>query len=434
LVLSVPHAALADAPGTPALRKVGTGETEGAKSEGIHEIAEKVSALRGLPLKKEITEKRLSKDQITRRLHERIAEEYDAAELDGEERAFKRLGLLPAALDYRDTVVRLLTEQIAGFYDPKTHELYIADWIETDAQRVVLAHEILHALQDQSFDLSTFIKPIKDNGDEQLARQALVEGDGTALMIEFMLKEQGHDADPWANETLLSMLSSPDTMAGMKELDEAPLFLRDSLMFPYTGGLRLIASIRRHHPWRAVDVLFGRPPASTEQVLHPEKYQANEKPVRVPTAAFPPMKGFRILYQNVVGELMWDVFFRQHSVTEARAKVAAAGWGGDRVVVYAPTDEDGKGLSELIAVGLVAWDAEADAVEAFAALGDALSSLTAAATPNEKRATFVSYADPTGDVAFVERRGARTVFVVGAPAGGVDRIRKDVWATWKAKP
>src|SRR5262249_31954698 len=149
-------------------------------------LAKTVSRIRGLPQKKPIARGVMTREEITKRLLDRIGQEYAAEDIAGEERAMKRLGLIPADADYKDLVIRLLTEQVAGFYDPYAKQLYIADWIGDDLQKIVLAHEIDHALQDQNFGLEKFMKPDRDNDDAQLARQALVEGDGVALMIEYM--------------------------------------------------------------------------------------------------------------------------------------------------------------------------------------------------------------------------------------------------------
>ena len=112
------------------------------------------------------------------------------------------MGLLPSDADYEKLLFDLLTEQVAGFYDPYTQTLYIADWLPLEMQRPALAHEIEHALQDQHFDLKQFSQPLKEDGDRQLARAALVEGDGTALMLEFVASSHGPrprpDARRWS--------------------------------------------------------------------------------------------------------------------------------------------------------------------------------------------------------------------------------------------
>ncbi len=389
-------------------------------------IAKVVSSLRGLPVKKKIPRGVMSQAEIEKRLIARLDQDYGPGELAAEEKTLKRLRLLPADLDYKKEILALLTEQIAGFYDPSVKQLYIADWIETGMQRMVMAHEIDHALQDQSFDLDRFTKPDRDNGDAQLARQALVEGDGVALMIEFMMRELGQKNDPWADDTIVNAMAAATGLTGAAEFDKAPLFLKETLLFPYKEGLRLIADERRLHPWSEVDAMFARPPASTEQVMHPEKYRASERPVPVKHAALPALKGWSSIYVNVLGELMFGVLLRQHGVDEAVARRAAAGWGGDRLVVY----EQGDART---AVDLSAWDAEADAVEAAAALIDALPSLAGGDGYLEKGPQYAAAAGPGGEVSFVERKGGKVLLVVGAKGELAPRLRTEVWARWRVK-
>jgi hypothetical protein len=274
------------------------------------DLADRVAKLRGLPVKKALARGIMSRAQIEARVKLRLEEEYAAVEIAEEERAMKRLGLFPAEKDYKAVVLELLGDQIAGFYDPEVRELYIADWIDVDFQRMVMAHEIAHALQDQTYDLRTFVKPLKDNSDQQLARQALVEGDGIAVMIELVFREGGSKGDPWASPAALDLMRrSLESGDDRGALARAPLLLRDWLLFPYVGGMGLIAEARRLHPWSRVDEMYRRPPTSTEQVLHPRKYFAGEGPVPVRPVVLPSLKGWKVAYSNVLGELLFSVLF-----------------------------------------------------------------------------------------------------------------------------
>ena len=158
-------------------------------------IANDVARLRGLKRKKPIERGVMNKDEIRDRLVKRVDEEYTAEELRAEELALKRLGMLPKGADYKQLVIDLFTEEIAGFYDPKDGKLYIAraQVGENTLNDLLMAHEIDHALQDQHFKLRKFLKPNKREGDASVARQALIEGDGTALMFEFMMDKMGMD-------------------------------------------------------------------------------------------------------------------------------------------------------------------------------------------------------------------------------------------------
>jgi hypothetical protein len=378
------------------------------------EIARTVSEQRKLPIKRPIARGVMSKPDILARLVQRIDEDYAPAEIVAEQLALKRLGLLPRDADYRRMVLDLLTEQVVGFYDPQVRELYIADWADPGMQRLVMAHEIGHALQDQSFDLKRFTRPNRENGDEQLAHQALVEGDGVALMIEFMFREMGQKADPWADDTIVNAMSATAGVAGGALFDKAPLFLRETLLFPYTGGVRFIAASRRTRPWSAIDAMFARPPASTEQVLHPTKYDANEKPVVVKATTPPSLRRWKKLYTNVVGELLFSVFLREHGARRADADRAAAGWGGDRLQLFGPSESPE--LDDVVLIDCSFWDSETDAAEAEEALAAALRE--------------GSFDDAEGKTSSVERRGKRVLLVIGQPAA-LPRLRDEIWKTWR---
>jgi hypothetical protein len=391
-------------------------------------IAATVAKIRGLELKKPIARGIMSREQIEKRVLERIGEEYGGDELAAEARAAKKLGLLPMDADYQGVVVGLLTEQIAGFYDPVVKELYLADWIAVSEQRIVMAHEICHALQDQHFDLVKFVKPIKDNADAQLARQALVEGDGVALMVEFMFREMKVKLDPWADDTIVNQMSNMGSMPGMEKFEKAPPFLKDGLMFPYVEGLRLVAFTRRHHPWSRVDDMFKKPPESTEQVMHPEKYFAGEKPVAIKAPAVKSLKKWKVVYSNVLGELGWGSWLRTHGVKPERAKDAAAGWGGDRYVVLAPPGDDGKDVEATVLVLVSVWDADADADEAWDGARDAVSGLVGGAPPASEKADELAVWDlPGGKRAWVERqKNKRVVVVLGVPKDLAEKVRKEI--------
>jgi hypothetical protein len=392
-------------------------------------IAATVSAIRGLPVKKPIARGVMGKPEIEKRLKEKLDEDFLPGELAGEEVALKRLGLIPVDMSYRQEIVDLLTEQIAGFYDPAVHELYIADWMEADLQRMVMAHEIDHALQDQRYDLERFMKGEHDNTDAQLARQAVAEGDGIAVMMEFKLREMGMQVDPWADDSVVNLMSSITGLTGAPQFDKAPLYLRETVLFPYREGLRLIASSRRTHPWSDVDGMYARPPSSSEQVIHPEKYRANERPIGVKAAPLAALKEWKAPYLNVLGELALRVLFEQHGLVKERAERAAAGWGGDRLAVY----QSGQSAGASLAIDLSVWDAEADALEAFEALADILPALAVGAPGQytERGPLFVAAAGNDGTVSQVERKGSRVLLVVGAPAALAPRVRAEAWAKWK---
>src|SRR5689334_13114506 len=205
------------------------------------EIARQVSGLRGLSLMKPLQRGVLSRDEIGSKLKERIGKEYTPEEVRAEARVLKRLGLLPPDVDYEKLLLDLLMEQVAGFYDPFAAKLYIADWLPLEMQRPALAHEIEHALQDQHFDLKKFATPIKDDGDRQLGHSALVEGDATAVMLEFQAQSMGLPPDQLGE--LIAQMGKQllsGSFGNTPQFDKAPAFVRETLMFPYLTGLLFV--------------------------------------------------------------------------------------------------------------------------------------------------------------------------------------------------
>jgi len=391
------------------------------------DITRQVAALRGLPPKATLQRGVLTRSEIGAKLKERLDKEYTPDEVRSEARVLKRLGLLPADADYGKLLLDLLMEQVAGFYDPFAGKLYIADWLPLEMQRPAMAHEIEHALQDQYFDLKRFAQPIKDDGDRQLARSALVEGDGTMVMLEFQVQamsgmvssEQLSDVIAAMGKQLLSSSALNDTPL----FKAAPPFLKETLMFPYLAGLNFIAQLKRAQPWTRIDDVWRAPPSTSEQVLHPEKYLAKEPAVAITAAPIAALGARKELRRDVLGELELKVLFAE-ALPEAEAEKAAAGWGGDRLVAFA---DPAASAAPPTVVSLSAWDSETDAREAEAAAKRLVEKLVgkplAAATGR--------VADPNGDEWSVERRGDKLLVLFGAPAGTGAAVAADVWKSWK---
>ncbi|MGE3545035.1 MAG: hypothetical protein AB7L28_13935, partial [Kofleriaceae bacterium] len=319
------------------------------------------------------------------------------------------------------------TAPVAGSNAPSTNTLTHSTSAGDDPvwAEMVLAHEIDHALQDQAFDLRKF-EAIPDGEDDALlARRALVEGDGIALMLEIMLKRNGSPA-PWSNpmvaDAIVKTMALP-TGEGDR-LDAAPLAIREAMVFPYRAGFSFVAALRRRQPWSAVDAAFARPPRSTEQILHPERYFAGDQPV--PIQITPPiaLRGFSQLHTTVWGELGFDLFLRSHGIDEATAAQAAAGWGGDRVIVLArPGDPRPE---RAVAIARTEWDTEVDAIEAAEAVGHVLDRFVVGATLNATQ-TSTRWMAIDGTVSWIERKGPSLVVVLGAPLWAADALAAEIW-------
>jgi hypothetical protein len=401
-------------------------------------IAGKVAAVRGLKLKRPIAKGVVTDEQLRARILTRMDEDSPPAERAIEAAVAKRWGLVPWDTDLDKLVIDLLTEQIAGFYDPRERKLYIASARESDPAwaDMVMAHEIDHALQDQHFDLDPWMKAVEDDADASAARSALVEGDGVALMIEYALAEQGKPP-PWGEDLIvrLMMASMQGAVAGGgtgQLFDRAPLALREQMIFPYQAGVGFVAALRKTQPWKKIDDVFTRrPPVSTEQVMHPELYLADQRPDVIVDAPPPASSGLVKLHAAVWGEAGWGTFLRAHGVATETSQSAAAGWGGDRVVLVGPAD--GAAHPErTTALALITWDSEADALEAWDALGKALDAMVTGAGLATTGAEL-RWIDAEGRITAAERKGDRIAIVVGAPLFQWRGLLAGAW-TWKVKP
>lgn len=395
-------------------------------------IAKQVAKQRGLPLKKKIEQEVVSRDELRARLVTLAADHETQADTRAEGLALARWGMIPPGTDYLQLMIDLLTDQIAGYYDPDTKKLTIAKAAADDPAwaELVLAHEIGHALQDQTFDLDAFEHLPDDEGDAALARQALVEGDGVALMIELALSGKKLPI-PWSDPSVARELERAMSLPSDDELDRAPLAVREALLFPYRAGFSFVAALRRDQPWSAVNAAFKRPPRSTEQILHPDKYAADEKPVAVTIQIPPSLADYKVAHSTVWGELGFSLFARAQSLDEQMASLAAEGWHGDRVVTLTKADDPRP--SRAVGLARFEWDSEPDAIEAHDAAVRALDTAIIGGTA-EHTDTRTRWLAVDGTASLVERRGTSIVIAHGVPARLLDAVQAELWTATSAAP
>ena len=388
-------------------------------------VAKEVAKIRGLPLKKPIPNEVVDRAELRRRLLAMAGEDKTKAETAAERLALARWGLIPLATDYEAMLIDLLTEQIAGYYDPDTKKLTISKSAGDDPQwaELVLAHEIDHGLQDQAFDLKKFENVDAIEGDSAAARRALVEGDGIALMIEVMLSRQGV-AVPWSDPQVAESIEKSMAVPGDEGIDKAPLAIREAMLFPYRAGFSFVAALRRRQPWAAVDAAFARPPKSTEQIIHPERYFADDPPVPIEIDPPAALRGYAIAHSTVWGELGFSSFLRSHGVDPATAGIAADGWGGDRAIVLARPGEIRP--ERAVAIARTEWDSEPDAIEAHEAAVKALDAAVPG-TAFDQAPARTRWLGVDGTVSWVERKGSSVVIVHGAPVWAAHSLGEEIW-------
>jgi len=299
----------------------------------VDQILQFASKDTGLPIKKEVKRRLTSRDEVVAYLEETMAEDKDAQRLRRSELVLKKFGLLPRDFDLQSFLVTLLREQVAGYYDMKTKTVNLLDWIEVEQQRPVLAHELTHALQDQSFGLEKWMKAGNTDLEEKKqptatdiqndeiseARQAVIEGQAMVVLVDYMLAPTGQ-----------SILASPQIANALKEgmlvgtadsveFKNAPIFLKEELTFPYRYGLDFEAELLRSGgKEKAFAATLGNPPRTTRQIMEPKTYLAGEslEPMRLPDFQRD-FKNYERFDVGAIGEFDVAILVDQYAGAEA---------------------------------------------------------------------------------------------------------------------
>src|ERR1700682_2964199 len=296
------------------------------------EVLAQMSHITGLKLRTPVKKTLRSREEIRAYVISEMNEDKQPAERYASARSAEAFGLLPKGFDFDNFMIELLTEQIAGLYDPKAHEFYIADWIPAEDQRMVMAHELTHALEDKHFQIKAWVKAAKPNDDAELAREAVLEGSAMAAMIDYLLKGTGHSV---ADLPAIDPSIFAGDMSKSPKLQEDPQFLKDAMIFPYCGGWPFSAAILKPAGWNGLSAVFAKPPLSTQQIMHPALYKSGKVPAQVTIPSFEKLLGadWTKIDENVMGEFGWKEILKQF-LGEERAAPLAAAWGGDRYVLY----------------------------------------------------------------------------------------------------
>ena len=379
----------ATAPPVAASPKVDNAEFAAAADE----VLQQVSEITGLKLLTPVKKTLRSRDEIRAYVLREMDDEKNPTERYGEERSAEAFGLIPKGFDLDHFMVDLLTEQIAGLYDPKAREFYVADWIPLDDQRMVMAHELTHALQDQHFQIETWVKAARPNDDAELAREAVLEGSAMAAMIDYLLKGMGRSV-----ENLPEF--DPSVFAGdlskTPKLEAAPQFLKDALVFPYFSGLTFSAAILRTSQWTGVSAVFANPPVSTQQIMHPSLYKSGKLSASVTIPSLEKLLGsdWVKIDENVMGEFGWKEILKQFLGEDTAVPLAAA-WDGDRYALY-----EQKQNKRLILVARLRLDSEDQAGHFFKSYSEALQKKYHARENMTNLPNFLSFDTSDGGVFF----------------------------------
>jgi hypothetical protein len=359
-------------------------ESEDPKvAEKVEEVAERLSKVRQLESKKLIRVGVLDRKRLEVKLMKELDEELPPKKAQAEAAVLVRLGLIPEEMDFREFIRDLHLEQVGGFYDDEEEKLYLIreEPGEDEEDEMVIAHELTHALQDQNYGLARLVDPLEEEGDMELAVRALVEGDATVAMIEYMISvEEAGPLRAFLMRTTTDLLMSNAGLlmrllgVGEDTFSQAPNVVKEELLFPYSKGLAFVRYGIRNDRWSVLDDAYKNPPLSTEQILHPAKYF---KTPDWPTQIITPRVGVLLpgkwhsVSRTVAGELGIRVLLAEHRPAEEgetrevpSPSRAAAGWDGDEIRAYRDRDNP----DAVMLLWYSTWDSEDDASEFAQAL------------------------------------------------------------------
>ncbi len=347
----------AQAPGWPA-----PADPRAARLCGdANQIARQLTVISGMELRHAVPCDFITKAQINDFLKKRVKEVADPEEIRAEEIALKKFGLVPQDFDLAKDTVDLLTEQAAAFYDYNKKKLFITETTPSDTQEPVLAHELSHALADQNFNLAKFIRQGRKSDDGATARLAVMEGQATWLMSEYMARKGGQSLKN--SPALVAMMSTlSESGAGQYPVFEnAPLYLRRTLVFPYTKGMLFQNALVERDGQAAFGEVYRKPPVSTQQIIHPQKFFDNVKPTQpqLPDPHLP--RGYKSLIGGSLGELENGILLEQYAGKQAALEIAPH-WRGSTFEL-----RENRKAGRVALLYAVEWDTEDRARAYFSA-------------------------------------------------------------------
>jgi len=343
---------------------VASASSEEVECQIADQAIRQASVIRGLEIKHDVPCFVRNREQIEAYLIETINEKIPEEKFALEEYVYKKIGLLPAEFDYRSGLIDLYMSQIGGYYDPERKHFVMAGWMPRTMQSAIAVHELTHALQDQYFDLSAFMDIERYSSDEIFARSALVEGDATAVMMDYVRDLAGQPALAETTNVESLMLQNVVGASMMDGFSEVPESLQRMVLFPYISGLRFAHDLLRRGGYEEINRAMEAPPRSTEEILHPEKFfQAEPDFIRFSDEEMlidKTLKEAEIVFDDTLGEIMISALLGANIDDKAKAAQAAAGWGGDRLIVFA-----GEAGENRVLVWKLNWDTEEDSQEFF---------------------------------------------------------------------
>jgi hypothetical protein len=388
-----------------------------ALTNEINLIQTQVLQERGLQPKNPVPVVLLSPDELRQNVINDFLADYTDEEVADDVLELSTIGLLEPNFDLRTFYVNLLSEQIAGYYDNETGEMFVVQGQGFEGpERLTYSHEFTHVLQDQNYNIKNGLNYNDDTCEVDTERcaaiQALLEGDAT-LSQTFWYQNYATNQDKQQISDFYNSLKSP-------VYDSAPAFLKEDFVFPYNQGATFVQDIYSQGGWPAVDAVYQNPPVSTEQILHPNLYPSDTPiPVTLPDLTTALGEGWREVSRNQMGEWYTYLILARGADANARlddntAQSAAAGWGGDNYVVL---HNDATGQTAFVLKTV--WDTSNDAAEfasAFEKYADARFGVTASKQGNTSTWTY------DGGVTTLYLSGDTTIWITAPDPASIQTL------------
>jgi hypothetical protein len=321
----------------------------------VEQVAREVEKVRGRRFERPVPASEIDSRELRRVLRSKVVESFPASP-EETLRTLAVLGLIEETPGLLDRLVDFYASQVIAFYDPEPRRFYVVKGAENEleksekktaggeeadldlpglsggmAEKLIFAHELTHALQDQTLKLDRRMKDLKDNGDRALALESLLEGEATLVMVRVVLTNipgAGEDT-----EEMLAPLLSAGSLERAGVPKDIPDYFADQLFFPYAEGTAYVRRVLKAKGWNGMDRLWKSPPQSTSEILHDGAAFTPVEgllPVRAEKLSPP---GARFLYSDTLGE--WTIrFLLRRTLEETEADPAAAGWRGDRIAFF----------------------------------------------------------------------------------------------------
>lgn len=332
----------------------------------VRRIQEEVAEMRGLEFQAPVNADVQKPEELGAMIMKSFEDEAPAEEMAKQEKVAKAFGLIPEDYELRKAMIKFLSEQIGGFYDPEKKELFLIDRSGATGggmeqkmnDQMVMAHELHHALQDQNFGLDRWFAVLGDHEDRIQAYKGLIEGEAQLVGMSYLFGKMGRGKVDMKQLNRMQEMMLKMSPEGAK-FRSVPPYLIENMMFPYTQGAEFAQELQRKFGWDGMNGFFKNPPSSTEQILHPEKYYGErDEPVEIslPGQLVSIMgKESSQLAENTLGEFSISLLLRALGVAKGQANTAASGWDGDRYVGFETKD------GRIVVIWLTTWDSEAEA-------------------------------------------------------------------------